>query len=512
MLHAPSKTVSGTQLWLLLALFGFLIWPTCSHADGFIVVTDGPIVPHHFRFAPLEVRFHHVKVTIENDVATTEVDEEFYNPNGQRLEGTYLFPLPSGAHIDKFVMDINGEMVQAELLAADKARSIYEEIVRKAKDPALLEYVGRDAFKVRIFPIEPNSGKRIKVKYTQLLNTESGFTEYTYPLNTEKFSSTPLNEVSIKVDLKTREAIKNVYCASHTVDLRRDGDRHVVVGFEQKNVRPDTDFKLLYTRDSKAIGINLLSYRADRDDGYYLLMASPGQITVSSSQPKDITFVLDNSGSMAGPKLEQAKKALAFCLANLNPEDRFELIRFSTEVEPLFNELKPASKENVDKAGEFVTHLHATGGTALDEALKKALAAVHGTDGRPYVIVFLTDGQPTVGQTSEDAIVANITHADTATRIFTFGIGNDVNTHLLDRVAEGTHGFSQYVLPVEDIELKVSNFYAKVKEPVLSNLQLSVNSPGIKLQQMYPNKLPDLFNGQMLIAFGRYSGHGSAAL
>src|SRR6266550_4978355 len=167
-------------------------------ADGLIIVENPEHkVPGHFPFAPMEVNYHHVDVAIDDAVAVTSVDQEFYNPSAARTEGTYLFPLPRGAHIDKFSMDINGHQAEAELLSADKARAIYEDIVRKTRDPALLEYVGQDAFKVRIFPIEPNSTKHIKIRYTQVLKEDAGLVEYSYPLNTEKFSSKLIGDVSV---------------------------------------------------------------------------------------------------------------------------------------------------------------------------------------------------------------------------------------------------------------------------------------------------------------------------
>ena len=195
-------------------------------ADGFIVIMSNPppTVPGHFPFAPLRVTYHHVTVKIDDLVAVTSVDEEFYNPNSQRLEGEYLFPLPAGSHIDHFSMDINGQMTEAELLSADKARALYEDIVRKYRDPALLEYLGRDAFKVRIFPIEPNSGKRIKLQYTQLLKSDNGMAQYTYPLNTEKFSSKPIGDVSVVVKVKSDSPIKSIYCPSHDAEIKRHGD------------------------------------------------------------------------------------------------------------------------------------------------------------------------------------------------------------------------------------------------------------------------------------------------
>ena len=497
---------------IIFTLFTTLFLQSIARADGLIVIHDAPRVAGHFTFAPLEVVYHHVKVDITDQVAMTSVDQEFYNPNNQQLEGTYIFPLPEGAHIDKFAMDIDGKITEAELLSSDKARSLYEEIVRKSKDPALLEYIGRDAFKVRIFPIEAHSRKRIKISYTQLMKNDSGLTEYVYPMNTEKFSSRPLKDVSVKVNITNTQPLRSVYCPSHNCDVRRDGDNKAVVGFEDHNIRPDTDFKLIFSTDPKALGINLMTYRNGNEDGYFLLMASPGNGITEKAAPqaKDITFVLDTSGSMAGAKMEQARKALKFCLANLNAEDRFDVIRFSTEPEPLFDKLQPADKANLDRADKFVNDLKAIGGTAIDAALKKALS--YPTDSkRPYLIIFLTDGLPTVGENKEDRIVANIKNISSTIRIFPFGIGTDVNTHLLDRIANDTNAFSQYVLPEEDLEIKLSNFYAKIKEPMLTNVKVTYTGD-VKTSQLYPAVLADLFKGQMLTSFGRYSGSGKGTV
>jgi Ca-activated chloride channel family protein len=202
-----------SRIRVALFTFALMVVGVCVSAwgDGLIVVRDATVrVPGHFAFAPLEVTYHNVSVTIDQGVATTAVDQEFYNPNPQRLEGTYIFPLPDGAAIDKFAMDVDGQMMEAELLSADKARSIYEEIVRRQRDPALLEYAGRGAFKVRIFPIEPNSKKHVKLQYSQLIKSDGGLSEYVYPLNTEKFSARPVGRVSVKVVLKAGTAIKNV--------------------------------------------------------------------------------------------------------------------------------------------------------------------------------------------------------------------------------------------------------------------------------------------------------------
>jgi Ca-activated chloride channel family protein len=518
--------------FLLLPLFAVLFASASSVlADGFIIISEAnwqpapvvviprptprPIqyVPVYRAYAPLEVTYHHVNVKIDGQIATTSVDQEFYNPNSQRLEGTYIFPIPKGGQIDKFTMEINGQQVQAELLSADKARSIYEDIVRKLKDPALLEYAGRDVFKVRVFPIEPNSNKRITISYSQVLPSDGGLISYVYPLNTEKFSAKPIKNVSIKVDLETKQSLKTIYSPSHDVEIKRNGPNRATVGFEASNVQPDSDFALYFAPEKDDVGLNLLTSKTPGEDGYFLLLASPGMDAKEREVvPKDVVFVLDTSGSMAGKKITQAKKALEFCVDNLNDSDRFELIRFSTEVEPLFDQLRTASQANRDKAENFIQDLKANGATAIDDALQKALSLRPADSSRPFVIIFLTDGMPTIGVTDDEQILANVKRRDEGqTRIFCFGIGTDVNTHLLDRLTEQSRGYSTYVLPEEDLELKVSNFYAKIKDPVLSNPTLKFTG-NIRATSLYPSPLPDLFKGEQLVVAGRYSGHGNGAI
>lgn len=507
----------------ILALLAALATVTSVLADGFIVVEPPwhrPVpqppwpAPRPYAFAPLEVSYHHVNVKIDGQIATTSVDEEFYNPNPQRLEGTYLFPIPKGAQIDKFTMDIGGKPVEAELLPADKARQIYEDIVRKMRDPALMEYADRDVFRVHIFPIEPNSRKRITLSYTQVLKSDAGLVSYVYPLNTEKFSAKPIKDVSVQVELSSDRPLKTIYSPSHEVEIKRHGPDRATVGYEASDVLPDTDFALYFAPEKDEVGVNLLAHKTDGDDGYFLLLASPGlDAPEKQVMPKDVAFVLDTSGSMAGKKLEQAKKALRFCVENLNDQDRFEIIRFSTEVEPLFNKLVIASDANREKANDFIKDLKPIGGTAIDDALKAALGLRPGIAGqmKPFMIVFLTDGMPTIGTTDENEIAADVKKMNGDTRIFCFGIGGDVNTHLLDRITEETRAFSQYVLPEEDIEVKVSSFFSKIKDPVLANPTIKFTA-GVRATKLYPSPLPDLFRGDQLVLAGRYSGEGSSAV
>src|SRR6476646_3196983 len=494
------------KLVLAMGLF-LLAGISQSRGDGFIVV-ERPIYvpPSRFPFAPLEVTSHQVNVKIDGQVAATSIDQEFYNPNDQRLEGFYMFPVPKGAHIDKFSMEIGGKSVDAELLQADKARAIYEDIVRKMRDPELLEYAGRDLFKVLIFPIEPRSRKPIKISYTELLRSDAGTVTYLYPLSTEKFSARPIKNLSVKIELNSGEPLASIYSPSHKVEIKRDGPNRAVIGYESKNEKPDTDFELVYSAEKRDVGLSLITHKSGDDDGYFLLLAAPTVAKETKPAPKDVVFVVDTSGSMAGAKLQQAKKALQFCVENLNTDDRFEIVRFSTEAESLFGKLSEADSEHRKRASNFIGDLKPIGGTAIADALQTAFKARTEKSERPFVIMFLTDGLPTVGTRNPDEIVADVKKAGDA-RIFSFGIGSDVNTQLLDQIAEGTRAFSQYVLANEDLEVKISSFYTRFKEPALTNLKLDLGG-GVRTAKMYPTDLPDLFKGDQLVVAGRYSGAG----
>ena len=514
--------------FLLLSLLAVAVLaPTVPvQAGGLIVVDDiiivppphpipfprPPIIIHPPRpiphiFAPLELREEKVTVKIDERIAKTTVEQEFHNPNSTVREGTFFFPVPKGAAIQDFQMEIGGKMVKAELLKADKAREIYTSIVRKMQDPALLEYAEQDLFKVRIFPFEAHGKKRIKLTYNQVLRNDAGLVEYTFPLSTAKYSATPIEQLSIKVEIDSSVPIKAIYSPTHEVEVKRDGGKRAVVGLEARGVRPDQNFKLYFSPEQKDVSVNLITHRDGNDDGYFLLLAAPGVDAASKVVEKDVVFVLDTSGSMAGEKLEQAKKAMLFCVENINDGDRFEIIRFATETESVFEKLLPADKSNRSKAREFVKGLKPIGGTAINDALLKALS-MRPTEGkRPFVVIFLTDGRPTVGVTGENEILKNVLAKADKTRIFCFGIGTDVNAHLLDKITEGTHASSQYVTPNEDIEVKVSSFYTKINAPVLSDPKLKFPE-NIRVTALYPNALPDLFKGEELVLVGRFKGEG----
>jgi len=474
-----------------------------------------PIMPPQ-HLLPAELTSLEVRVEIDGQLAKTALDQSFRNPNSRRLEGTYLFPLPPNAAVKDLSLYIDGKPVKCEVLDAKKARQIYEDIVRQMRDPALLEYVGRDLVKLRIFPIEPGQVRRVKFEYSQVLRRDFAMTDYTLPLVPRSAAGRPVGHFSLSGSIRSDLPLTAVYSPTHDIEFIKKDDRTVKFSVEQENKAPATDLRIYYAVSQKDLGAGLVTWRKGGEDGYFMLMIAPRrEVRKGNVLPKDVTFVFDTSGSMQGEKIEQAKKALEFCLNGLHEKDRFNVIRFSTETEALSPTLLEASPDSVKKALEFVRGLEATGGTNIQEALLTALKSrpKDKQEGRPYLIVFLTDGKPTVGETNPDAIVKAVTGQNKesgAARVFAFGVDNEVNTVLLDKLSGENGGVSEYVTPREDIEVKVSNFFTKASDPILTALEL--NYGGIRVSQQYPSALPDLFAGSQLTIIGRYKEAGKTSL
>jgi Ca-activated chloride channel family protein len=441
-------------------------------------------------------------------VATTSIDQVFKNDYDVDLEGTYMFPLPEEAAITDFSMYVDGKKVSGKILDKDKARQVYEDIVRQMKDPGLLEYVGRNMFKARVYPIPKRGEKRVQLVYKQTLKYDSGVYKYVYPLDTEKYSPKPLEEVTISAKIKSKAPIKSLYSPSHKLDTKIE-DYSASCGYEARNVKPDKNFVLYYSVSEKDVGLNLLSYKKRGEDGYFMLLLSPGQLKGKTIN-KDIIFVLDTSGSMSGEKIKQAKEALRFCINKLDKRDRFNVIGFATDIDNYKDSLVPASRRNTKGALKFIDKLEARGGTNINDALLSSLK-MFSDSRRPRMLVFLTDGEPTVGETDIKEIIENLDDANKAkARIFVFGVGSDVNSHLLDKMSEVHRGVSEYVEPHEDIEVNVSSFFRKISEPILSDINLNFGK--IKTADLQPRIMPDIFRGTQLVLLGRYEGDGSTAI
>ena len=492
-------------LLMIIAISSGLMSP--AGADGIIIVDPPPGVDVRLDQS-LAIKYHHVDIQIKDQVATTRVDQVFVNDNPWAAEGTYIFPLPQGAAVSDFVMWVDGKAVHGEILEADEARTIYDDVVRRMKDPALLEYVGRKALKASVFPIPPGEERKIELEYSQILPVENGLVHYIYPLSTERFSSRPLEDLVVRAQIESREPLKAVYSSRHEVSIDREDDYHALLGLEQSDVLPDRDFELFYTISSEKIGLNLLSFKEEGQDGFFLLLAAPDvKVNEEEIVVKDIILVLDTSGSMQGEKMDQAKEAARYVLDHLNPLDRFAIVSFATTTRSFSPSLEPAAQ--ADKGKDFLDRLEAMGSTDINRAMIEAVGLAE--EVRPTTLIFLTDGLPTEGVTVTGAILDNVAReAPDNVRIFSFGVGDDVDTDLLDQISMDNGGASTYVRPGEEIDEEVSAFYRRVKMPVLSDLSLDWGD--IIVDQVYPQRIPDLFAGSQLIMLGRYREGGPAKI
>jgi Ca-activated chloride channel family protein len=464
----------------------------------------------------LPVKSIQLDTKISGQVATTRVVQVFRNDTPHTLEGTYFFPIPENASIVEFSIWENGKKLTGEVRTREEARRIYDEIVRRQRDPGLLEYAGKDLFQASIFPIPGNSDKKLELVYSQVLKAESGTVAYKYPLGTGRNlwqahgadivrTGHPMQKfgtVSGKVEISSREALRNVYSPSHKIEVSNKGERAATVSFETSD--NDSDFQLFYGVSNDDFGMTILTHREPGKDGYFLLMVSPrDDIAERATVNKDIVFVLDTSGSMADEgKMEKARAALLFGIRSLRDGDRFNVINFAGEEHLMERRLIAADVGGRRRGEEFVKALRPTGGTNINDTLVASMKQFEKND-RPKMLVFMTDGLPTIGEKSVDRINANLQKAKMAdVRVFPFGFGYDVNTTLLDKLGSENSGMSDYVQPKEDLEIKVSNFFARVSSPVLSDVDLDFGTVDVDL--MYPRKLTDIFKGMQLVVIGRY--------
>ncbi|MFT7616644.1 MAG: hypothetical protein ACI97A_000268 [Planctomycetota bacterium] len=498
--------------------FLVLIISTLSFAQGITGLQRRPAPdlrhPHGRRphIRSVQVQSHHVNVAIQSGVAVTKVTQVFHNPNGFMLEGSYLFPVPDRASITEFTMVMNGKEIRGEVLEKDKARRIYEGIVRSMRDPALLEYVGRDLFKASVFPIPARGEVKVSLTYVQELQKEGGVVEYRYPLKTQAFSKEAVGDIAVSVTIDDQAPIKSVFSSSHQLAKSRRNENSVAVSFEGKKVLASHDFHLFYTLSKSDVGLHLLSENTAANGGFFMMKLTP-KIDFKPEEvvAREIIFVVDTSGSMNDDdKIEQAKSALVYGLRTLRPTDRFNIVTFSTEARTWASKMVDAEKTAVAEAITWVKKIKATGGTNIDEALTTALSSLTQGDRLPMV-VFLTDGKPTVGETNEKTIIAHAAKANKSkARVFVFGVGYDVNARLLDIIAEDGHGARDYVTTSGNLELALSGFFDKVAFPVLTDVEIVVE--GVKIEQVYPKNIGDLFKGSELTLLGKYQKPGNAVI
>ena len=498
----------------LLVLVACWLTAATAAAQGRIFIERPPDMPMPGvgREAPLVIKYQRVYAEIVDGVATATVTQTFTNPLNRQVEGTYIYPLPDQAAVGDFVMTVGGNTMHGEVLDADQARQTYERIVRQARDPGLLEFIGQRLYKARVFPIPPRGDVEVKLSYSATLQESGGLGQFIHPLRAELPAGQSIGELLVHAKLKSTLPLTSVFCPSHKCEIKQTSDHEATVTYEESNARPQRDFQLYYQRKDAQFGLVTLTHRAAGEPGYFMLRLSPRIETAADEVlPKDIIFVIDTSGSMKGGKIEQVKASLKFCINSLNPGDRFNLVTFSTEIHHFRDKLVGADADIRAAALDFVGDINAVGGTNINDALLAALGDDPHDAKRPFLIVFMTDGLPTVGITDIGAILKSVAGQNSqGVRVHVLGVGSDVNTRLLDTLAEQSRGTRDYCLEQEDLELKLSAFVGRLTDPLLSDLKLHFGDLGVS--DVYPKQLSDLFRGTDVVVLGRYTGDGQSAV
>ena len=454
--------------------------------------------------------------TLNENVAQLQMSQKFVNTGSRIMEVQFVFPLPYDGAISDLTFLVDGKEYEGEIMDAKQARRIYESHVRQTKHPALMEWIGTGLFRTSVFPVPAGAERTVTFRYSQLCRQAHDLVEFTFPLKAARFSAKPIEQLRIDLLIKSDATIRNIYSPSHEIVVKRDDPNRSRVTFIAENYVPTGDFRLFYDVGDQSIGAKLLSFRQDGgDDGYFMLFVNPDMPRTSEEAvAKRILFVVDRSGSMSGKKIEQAKEALRFVVNNLRAGDLFNILAYDSAVTTFRSELQRFNEESREAAIDFVDGIYAGGSTNINAALKEAFRQIQDSD-RPNYIVFLTDGLPTAGETNELRIVENVRQQnDRDTRVFSFGVGYDVNSRLLDKLARSTGGDSHYIRPNEDIESHVSRFYSSIQAPVLTNVTIDFEldhppaSRSGHVNRIYPKESQELFAGQQLLLLGRYRAGG----
>jgi len=476
-------------------------------------IPNPPQVETSYRVKEVEVQ-----ARIVDQAARVQVSQTFHNTGSRQIEAQFVFPIPYEAAIDSLTLLVDGKELPGKLMPAAEAKARYEAIVRSSKDPALLQWIGSGLFQTNVFPIPPGAERKVTLTYNQLLRREKNLTDFLFPLSTARYTSQPVEKVSVTISLESATPIKSIYSPTHGIDLQRSDDRHARVTYTRSNEIPTADFRLLYDVQSGKFGASVVSYRPTDDEGYFLLLASPEFGDQTERIAKTVVFVVDKSGSMTGKKIEQARAALKFVLNNLHEGDLFNIVAYDSGVETFRPELERYTDENRKAAVGYVENLYAGGGTNIHGATTTALSMLK-DDTRPSYVIFLTDGLATVGEQNESKIVAAAKEANKVhARMLNFGVGYDVNSRLLDRLSRENFGASEYVRPDEDIEAHVSRVYGRISAPVLTNVEIGFEfdqaktEAGDPINRMYPRKVFDVFAGEQVVVVGRYRKSGAAKI
>jgi Ca-activated chloride channel family protein len=499
------------SLSALLLATGFLL--SAARIQAGPIFVPGQLEGNKFTLAPgvpchcYAIRFSTSTVTVENDTAKVEVEEVIDGPE-KATPAVCLIPLPDGVNPTSIRVSWGKTgaapkaLGDATFLDSAKAQAMYETIARGGLTK-IMAFTGRPA--ILVPTVELGGKGKMSIAFGMKVKSTQGMHTLTCPMPAAGYAAGPVERVTVNIHLANKHPLRSIFSPTHPTTVNRKSPTEATASVKADRWTGMDDFRLYWAADTDALGLRVLAHRAtDKEDGYFMLLGNPAGAAAERAVLKDVIFVLDTSGSMRGEKIEQARAALDYCIGHLDRTDRFNIVTFGTDVKMFKDDLVDATPDSLKAAQAFIEDVVAHGQTNISGALEKALAGKPAA-GRERIMIFVTDGAPTVGERSPDKIVEQVKKQNVGTRIFVMGVGNDVNAHLLDQLAEVTDGASEYFAPREELDAKVAALYDRLSHPVLSGVTVSFGESGAK--SVLPSKVPVLFKGSEIMMVGRYK-HG----
>lgn len=452
-----------------------------------------------------------VDVRILQQVATTTLEVGLTNPSAQQQEAEMLVPVPDGVVVRAFTFAGSATEPTAKLLPKLEARAIYRSIVSKLRDPALLEFAGYNLVRSNVFPVPARGTQRVRLVYEQVLPADGNRVDYVLP-RSESFdaANTPWK---ISVRVQSNSPISVVYSPSHQITVDHPAADQAIVRIPGDSKLDPGAFRLSYLVERNGLTASLMAYPDDRiGGGYFLLLAGvppKSRTTDAPAIPREVTLVIDRSGSMSGEKMEQARTAALQVIEGLNDGEAFNIIDYSDSIARFAEKPVIKTSATTRQARSYIQRLRSDGGTNIHDALVEALRQPPTPKMLPLTI-FLTDGQPTSGEVRENEIRKAVIAANKhKRRIFSFGIGFDVNAPLLTSVARSTRATTTFVLPKENVEARVSEVFRRLSGPVLADPQLATLDPSGNVttravREVLPVEMNDVFEGDQIVLLGQY--------
>jgi Ca-activated chloride channel family protein len=465
------------------------------------------------RRGTVEITEINALIDILESTATTTIEIRLQNRSSRRQEAELIVPVPDGAVIRGFAYDGPHGRITAEVLPKDEAKRIYRQLVSKIRDPALAEFIGYNLIRSSVFPVEARGKQRIRLTYEHLLEVDSNRVDYVLPRTESLKYNVPWK---VTANIKSKRPISTIYSPSHKLKTKRITDKQFSVKLAADAAKEPGPFRLSYLLQKNGVTASMFAYPDKKvGGGYFLLLAGlPAELANTDDTPaikREVTLVIDRSGSMRNEKIKQVKEAALQIIAGLKKGEAFNIIIYNSTVQRFSDKPVIKSNETEEAAKAYIDGLTATGGTNIHDALRKALSQDPADEMLP-IVLFLTDGLPTVGNTSEVAIRNVVMKSNPHNRrVFTFGVGFDVNAALLEKIAAESRARAEFVLPKEDVEAKIGKVFEQLTGPILADPKLQVvkgnGEPAIgRTRDIIPRKLPDLFEGDQVVLLGQYVG------